>query len=1204
MKFRARLAPITLALLAALAAAPLFLNSGFLNTRGGGDSPFLLFRLQQLYTALSQGVFPVRWMPDAAFGLGYPFFNYYAALPFYVAALLHAAGSSFVVAIKLTHLIGFIAAALGMVGWMRSANANGAASWLAAAAYTYAPFHLVNVYVRGDSLGEFWAFAIFPLCLWAARRLADQPSYSRGLPLALAYAALLLAHNISALIFSPFLGLYILFLAITHRPSAISHQPSAISHRRASLFIVHSSLFIFLGLALSAFFWLPALRETGFGQLGAQTTGYFHYSNHFRGRDLVQLSPLFNYDVGSTGTTPFAMGSAQAALVAIGLNAIFFRFLKTLFTNTQYPIPNTHTAFRTHHSAFIVLGFLLSTFMITRYSEPLWATLPLLPFVQFPWRFLSVQSVFASAIVGLILQPPNDEERIPNTQYTIRALSRATILVLGIGYCVLNIVGFRPDFIPLADSDVTAGRLQLYEYFTGNIGTTIRYEYLPALTQPRPYSSEEFIRGTASLKLLSGDAAGSRIEKRAASQTWSVTVNSASASVAVPLLYWPGWEARTDGEKIDTHPADGLGWMAFDLPQGAHTVELKLGNTPTRNVASSISLLALVVTIVTLTMSLRAPEARTAIAKSLLGERGSALHARLAAIAPDGRGYKPLPRSFGSIFRNDIFVRVGGIVITLIAITLIGRGLSALAQSGGAATMDFDQQGYLSSSPVRFNNGDTLVDYNYSAETFAPGDLLGVSMLWQGSGRGTFDLALVSPVEHLLNLPATFAQTGGVADGAVGAVLQIPADLPPGVYLFRLKLTETGINAPALTSGGQPRGALYLRPIRIDRALTDAVGGGTAITSTINLVSALTTQTDSSAVSMALKWQATAPVPANYVLALRLRDQTGAELAALDAQPTGGIYPTSVWRAGEIVPDHYRFDLPLGLPPGDYPLTLTLYDAASLAPAGTATVPVHLSLWSPPPGTEPLYRFTDTLALHDVLLPDQAKAGDALHFAARWSSLASLPQDLLARWNLINPNGEVTAVADLPLASVPSSQWAAGALVLGRPSVPLPFTAKEGEYTLSAQLLTPDGTLLSSAITVGKVLVTASDRTDQLPPMQFTSGAAFGPITLAGYDLALDAETLTLTLHWQAAGTAAADYKYFVHVFNPADESIAAQSDSYPALPTSQWFVGEVVSEKVSLPLNKLVSGKLYNIGLGWYDPASGNRLGERVILNQGVIKP
>ena len=63
-----------------IAAWPLLSDPGFLNTRGGGDSPFLLQRVQQLGLALADGHFPVRWMPDASYGYGYPFFNYYAPL--------------------------------------------------------------------------------------------------------------------------------------------------------------------------------------------------------------------------------------------------------------------------------------------------------------------------------------------------------------------------------------------------------------------------------------------------------------------------------------------------------------------------------------------------------------------------------------------------------------------------------------------------------------------------------------------------------------------------------------------------------------------------------------------------------------------------------------------------------------------------------------------------------------------------------------------------------------------------------------------------------------------------------------------------------------------------------------------------------------------------------------------------------------------
>jgi hypothetical protein len=231
------------------------------------------------------------------------------------------------------------------------------------------------------------------------------------------------------------------------------------------------------------------------------------------------------------------------------------------------------------------------------------------------------------------------------------------------------------------------------------------------------------------------------------------------------------------------------------------------------------------------------------------------------------------------------------------------------------------------------------------------------------------------------------------------------------------------------------------------------------------------------------------------------------------------------------------------------------------------------------------------------------KAGDALTFTARWIVLA--PEgELQARWSLVSTNGEVTTFADLPLAAEPSSEWAAGALVAGRPSFTIPFTAGPGEYEMDAQLLDAAGKPLSPAIAVGSLVVAASDRTTVLPPMQFEADATFGPIKLVGYDVTLTPDTLTLILHWQTSGPAETDYKYFVHIFNPEDESLPAQADGFPAVPTSQWFDNEAVSQVVTTSLADLAPGVVYNIGVGWYDPATGNRLGERAILSQGVAKP
>ena len=160
-------------LIAVVAAFPLLSGGGLLNTRGGGDSPFLLQRVHQLVTAVADGHFPVRWMPDANYGYGYPFFNFYAPLSIYIAGFFKLLGFSYVKSIQLAQLLGFMVAAVGMFALARRWFGHAWTAVLAAIAYTVAPFHMVNVYVRGDSLAEFWAMAFYPLVILTADWLFD-----------------------------------------------------------------------------------------------------------------------------------------------------------------------------------------------------------------------------------------------------------------------------------------------------------------------------------------------------------------------------------------------------------------------------------------------------------------------------------------------------------------------------------------------------------------------------------------------------------------------------------------------------------------------------------------------------------------------------------------------------------------------------------------------------------------------------------------------------------------------------------------------------------------------------------------------------------------------------------------------------------------------------------------------------------------------
>ena len=147
-----------------------------------------------------------------------------------------------------------------------AARSGEAAGLAAGAAYVFAPYLAYDVLFRGN-LAESFAFVWPPLVLWGIMRLArahapaqipeagasprrprwDPRSLLSGvIPIALFYAALILTHNIFALIASP---LFAGFAAL------------AAWRARSWRVLARGLLALAVGVALTAYFWAPALAE-------------------------------------------------------------------------------------------------------------------------------------------------------------------------------------------------------------------------------------------------------------------------------------------------------------------------------------------------------------------------------------------------------------------------------------------------------------------------------------------------------------------------------------------------------------------------------------------------------------------------------------------------------------------------------------------------------------------------------------------------------------------------------------------------------------------------------------------------------------------------------------------------------------------------------------------------------------------------------
>lgn len=308
------------------ATLPLF-GSRFIPTH---DGEYHIIRFANFYKMLSAGDLFPRWAPDLNSGYGLPLFNFHYPFPNYVGSLFHAFGASFVDAVKLTLASGYLLAAVACFFWLRLLFSARAAA-LGTIAGMLVPYWFVDIYVRG-SVGEVWAFAFVFLSLAASEK-------KRPWLVGIAIALLILSHNIMALLFVPFVFVYLFF----RWKQGIAAWA--------------------LGIFTASYFWLPAIAEQRY-MVGLNSVTF---SDHFP--ELVQLLfPSWGTGFSGPGFVPGEM-SFQIGLLPL-LVFILVRPRTTL--------------------GRIFLGIPAVVFVLMLpFSQPVWRGVRVLQYLQYPWRLLS-----------------------------------------------------------------------------------------------------------------------------------------------------------------------------------------------------------------------------------------------------------------------------------------------------------------------------------------------------------------------------------------------------------------------------------------------------------------------------------------------------------------------------------------------------------------------------------------------------------------------------------------------------------------------------------------------------------------------------------------------------------------------------------------------------------------------------------------------
>src|SRR3989344_3018075 len=200
---------VILLVLTTLITWPLFLPGYFSH-----HDDLQVMRIFEMRKCLEDLQIPCRWVPDMGYGNGYPLFNYYNPLPYYIGGLLSFV-FGYIFSVK---ILFFIAAILGGISmyFLTKEIFDKEAALLSATLYQFAPYRALDLYVRG-ALAESFAISIAPFCLFFAIKVLKSNSSIFFLGLSLSIGALLTSHNIMTLFFIPLIFVFIFFWIILEK---------------------------------------------------------------------------------------------------------------------------------------------------------------------------------------------------------------------------------------------------------------------------------------------------------------------------------------------------------------------------------------------------------------------------------------------------------------------------------------------------------------------------------------------------------------------------------------------------------------------------------------------------------------------------------------------------------------------------------------------------------------------------------------------------------------------------------------------------------------------------------------------------------------------------------------------------------------------------------------------------------------------------
>ena len=544
--------PLTIIL--AVLISKSYFQAGFPYTHDGENH---LARFANYKIALKEGQIPPRFAPNLMNHYGYPVFNYNYPLANILSVPFSFLKINYEVTFKILAGLFIFIGLSGMYHWLDKLNLSYKAILFGTALYAGSPFIWSTVLFRGN-IGEIMAWGLFPWLLYLIEALRGAGKWTFGLK-SFIMALFLLSHNIAVMFGLPIVIIYALARYKSDKVNGTSREDTL----GYKIFWMRFLSILGFGVALSLWFWLPAIAEKNLVNVG-QVSLVDDFTKHFPSLKQLLFGPLsFGFSLpGKIDLFSFSLGMTQIIVLFLGVV-----ILAKIFINKQTI---------TNHSKLLLLSILGSILLILFQLEaslPIWKLVPIASFIQFPWRLGMFFSVLGAGIGAFIWSRVNYK-----TRWAL------------VGLIFLQLLSFsrlKPvDYFHRQNVD--------YDAFTQSTSTA--NENLPKDFNYTAVPITEFVADwSPKPSILEGQATYKVNFWNGSKRVYSINVDQ-RVLITEPTFYFAGWETTANGKSlVYAEMKTTEGKIGYWLDPGEYEISTQFSqNTWPRLIGNGVSIIALI----------------------------------------------------------------------------------------------------------------------------------------------------------------------------------------------------------------------------------------------------------------------------------------------------------------------------------------------------------------------------------------------------------------------------------------------------------------------------------------------------------------------------------------------------------------------------------------------------------------------------------